>query len=95
MHGERKNHLNFIWGSIGDRKAILLSWDHCCRPLESEGLGVQRLSDQNKVFIMKLSYRLPSNPDSLWVRVLRKKYNIQETLPSSISQSNCSFFGVL
>ncbi|KAK8363061.1 hypothetical protein V6Z12_A03G138500 [Gossypium hirsutum] len=52
----------------------------------------QKLSGwDNKIFLMKLGYRLLANTESLWVQVLRKKYNIQGALPTSISRSNCSF----
>lgn len=54
---------NFIWGLTSeDGKVALLSWDHCCKPLDSGGLGVRKLSDQNKIFLMKLGFRLLSNP---------------------------------
>lgn len=83
---------NFIWGSSSkDKKVALISWERCCRPLNKGGLGIHTLSDQNKLFLMKLGFRLVSNHDSLWVQVLRKKYNIQETLLMSINRSNCSF----
>ncbi|KAK5793185.1 hypothetical protein PVK06_034323 [Gossypium arboreum] len=83
---------NFIWGTTNNtRKTALLSWEDCCRPLDSGGLGLRKLCDQNKIFLMRLGYGLLANTDSLWVRVLRKKYNVQWVLPNSISQSNCLF----
>lgn len=82
---------NFIWGSIENSRKTLLSWDDCCHPLNSDGLGLRKLNVQNKTFLIKLVYRLLSSIESLWVRVLRNKYNVQRALLNSISQSNCSF----
>lgn len=82
----------FIWGSTNeDRKVALLSWDNCCKPLDRGGLGIRKLREQNKIFLMKLGYRMLSNTESLWVQVLRKKYNVQEIIPISIRRSNGSF----
>lgn len=68
-----------------------MSWDKVCQPIGSGGLGIRRLNDQNKMFLIKLGFRFLTNPDSLWVQVLRKKYNVQENLPMSIAISICSF----
>ncbi|KAG8503470.1 hypothetical protein CXB51_001436 [Gossypium anomalum] len=65
--------------------------EDCCRPLDSGGLGLRKLCDQNKIFLMKLGYHLLVNTESLWVWILRKKYNVQGALPNSISRRNCSF----
>ncbi|KAK8347048.1 hypothetical protein V6Z11_A07G258800 [Gossypium hirsutum] len=45
---------NFIWGETNNtRKIALLSWEDCCWPLDSGGLGLRKLCDQNKIFLMK------------------------------------------
>lgn len=81
---------NFIWGSSWvDRKPTLLSWKDCCRPIEKRGLGLQKLVDQNKVFLLKLGYQLLSNKEAFWVHILRKKYRMDDLLSESITQSNC------
>ncbi|KAH1128742.1 hypothetical protein J1N35_000120 [Gossypium stocksii] len=40
---------------------------------------------------MKLDYHLLVNTKSLWVWVLKKKYNVQGELLNFISRRNCSF----
>lgn len=38
-----------------------------------------------------MGFRFLTNSDALWVKVLQKKYNIQEFLPMSISRNNGSY----
>lgn len=59
--------------------------------LDNGGLGLRNLADQNKIFLLKLGYYLLSNTDALWVKVLRKKYNVQGVIPTSICRSKCSY----
>lgn len=63
----------------------------CYQLLDQGGLGIRKLAYQNTVFLMMLGFRLLSNPEALWVKILRKKHNIQETIPGNIARSNCSF----
>jgi hypothetical protein len=66
---------NFIWGSTDEkRKCHLISWDTICSPKDSGGLGFRKLRDVNLVSMMKLGWRIITNPDSLWARVLWQKY---------------------
>ncbi|KAK5825590.1 hypothetical protein PVK06_020446 [Gossypium arboreum] len=68
---------NFIRETSNNtRKTMFLSWVDYCWPLDSDGLDLRKLCDQKKIFLMKLGYRLLANTESLWVRVLRKKYNM-------------------
>lgn len=48
---------NFILGStLESRKSALFSWEVCCRLIENGGLGLRSLSDQNKIFLLKLGF---------------------------------------
>lgn len=58
----------FLWkGAVGSAKGAKISWDSCCTPNESGGLGLRRLTDWNKVFSLKLIWLLFSAAGSLWV----------------------------
>lgn len=46
---------------------------------------------QTVSFFMKLVYKIVTNGDSLWVRVLRNKYKIAEICLQDISRTRCSY----
>lgn len=79
---------NFVWGSNEQhRKIHLLKWDSLCQPKTHGGCGLRRMEDQNSAFLMKLAYGFVSDPDKLWVRVLRAKYGCT---PSSYTPGRSS-----
>lgn len=85
----------FLWGSLANiRKPSLVGWTECCKPIASGGLGLRKLRDQNKLFLLKLGYQLIINIDAFWVRVLRNKYKVYGLIPSSIQRSNCLIWDI-
>lgn len=52
---------------MGSANGAKISWDSCCTPKESGGLGLRRLADWNKVLGLKLIWLLFSSAGSLWV----------------------------
>ncbi|KAL1135577.1 hypothetical protein V6Z11_A12G182600 [Gossypium hirsutum] len=81
----------FLWGStFSERKSSLVNWEIYCKPQEYGSLGIRRLQDQSKLFLMKLGCKLVANMEELWVQILRNKYKVHEILPDYIHRSNCS-----
>ncbi|MBA0727550.1 hypothetical protein Golax_000528 [Gossypium laxum] len=70
----------------------LINWQSVCQPKASGGLGIQQLKEQNISFMLKLGCNILTNIDSLWVRVIKSKYKVEESLPAIIKQGKCSFF---
>ena len=67
---------SFIWGANDEkRKPSLLRWDTLCTPTAQGGGGFKSLQHQNNAFLSKLAFLLANQPDTLWVQVLRAKYN--------------------
>ncbi|KAK5793327.1 hypothetical protein PVK06_034470 [Gossypium arboreum] len=82
----------FIWRtSDGKKKTLLVGWDSICQPKWCGGLGMRQFLDQNIVFLLKLGYKLVSDDEALWVRVLRSKYRVNDPFPVSIAKAK-SFF---
>ncbi|KAH1081881.1 hypothetical protein J1N35_021642 [Gossypium stocksii] len=82
----------FLWGSNNERRKVaLVSWNEVCKPVEKCGLGIRQLHDQNMLFLLKLGFQLVSKTDSLWVQILRNKYNIHGTIPNILHRNNCSY----
>ncbi|KAA3477020.1 (+)-neomenthol dehydrogenase-like [Gossypium australe] len=68
----------------------LVDWEAICQPQVCGGLSLKHLQDQNTSFLLKLGVNLISNKDALWVRLLRSKYGMKETIPESITRGSCS-----
>lgn len=66
----------FIWGEKeGERKRHAIAWNQLCQPKEEGGLGIKRLKDMNDAFLTKLLWKMEVEPDTLWVKVLKSKYD--------------------
>ncbi|KAK8365340.1 hypothetical protein V6Z12_A02G046600 [Gossypium hirsutum] len=79
---------SFLWGSNNERRLVaLVSWSDVCRPVDKCGLGVRRLHDQDMLFLLKLDFSLVTNMDTLWVRILKSKYNIHGIIPNCKAQN--------
>lgn len=65
----------FIWGGNEDtRKIHLISWETLQRPKQQGGLGLRSARQANSAFLTKLGWRLLTEPNALWSRVLRSRY---------------------
>ncbi|GKV10035.1 hypothetical protein SLEP1_g21461 [Rubroshorea leprosula] len=76
---------NFIWGSDGQKKLHLISWETICQPKKQGGLGLKSAKDANLVAMSKLNWRLHTEEGKVWREVLVKKYKIfnpKTSLPS-------------
>ncbi|XP_058185636.1 uncharacterized protein LOC131302861 [Rhododendron vialii] len=72
-----KNPKEFFLGdTIDKRKMHLVKWEVICKKKENGGLGVKNLLIQNLSLLAKWWWRFNSEPDSLWVKVIRGKYNL-------------------
>ncbi|KAF5773617.1 putative RNA-directed DNA polymerase [Helianthus annuus] len=61
----------FLWGGSSEVKKVhWVAWDRVASPLDSGGLGLQRLSDVNVAFLSKWGWRYKNEQDSLWVKVV-------------------------
>ncbi|XP_061353484.1 kinesin-like protein KIN-14B [Gastrolobium bilobum] len=66
---------SFVWGSTrSTKRPHLVAWDQLCMNKDQGGLGLRKMKDFNRAFIMKVGYGILSNPDALWAKVLRSKY---------------------
>lgn len=65
----------FIWGGDEDRrKTHLLSWETLQKPRQHGGIGIRSAQQANDAFLTKLGWRVLSEPNALWSRVIRAKY---------------------
>jgi hypothetical protein len=65
----------FLWGGgVESRKINWVKWDKICREKEDGGLGIKNLKAFNLALLGKWKWRIQSEKNSLWVRVLASKY---------------------
>jgi len=65
----------FLWGGDANiRKIHNVSWEKLLQKKEEGGLGFKSMRHANIAFMTKLGWRLMSEKDSLWSKVIRAKY---------------------
>lgn len=76
-HELEKIMRKFIWGHTQHRKGVnLVKWGEVCQPKQHGGAGLLNLEAQNKAFISKLIYKIHTDREALWVKVLAAKYGL-------------------
>ncbi|XP_059068290.1 uncharacterized protein LOC131858844 [Cryptomeria japonica] len=71
---------SFIWeGSREERKIPLISWDTACFLKVDGGIGLRKMNLQNLALGMKLAWKMYSNPQKGWCKLMSLKYmNLNE-----------------
>lgn len=70
-----KKARRFVWGGDEEkRKIYLLSWECLQKPRDQGGLAIRSARQTNAAFLTKLGWRVLTEPNALWSRVLRSKY---------------------
>jgi hypothetical protein len=65
----------FFWGGGEEiRKIAWVDWHSVCLPKEEGGLGVRRLREFNVALLGKWCWRMLTDKEGLWYRVLRARY---------------------
>lgn len=72
---EERISWNFFWGSKEKEKKIAwIAWEKLCEPKSNGGLGMRDMVAFNKALLAKQCWRIMTSPNSLMVRILKKKY---------------------
>lgn len=79
--------------TMNKKKMHLVKWDVISKKKENGGLGVKNLRLHNLSLIDKWWWRFSKERDSLWVKVIRGKYNLDQGcwfphLPASSQVTN-------
>uniref|UniRef100_A0A2N9GLQ5 Reverse transcriptase zinc-binding domain-containing protein n=1 Tax=Fagus sylvatica TaxID=28930 RepID=A0A2N9GLQ5_FAGSY len=83
---------SYWWGQKKDeRKMHWLKWDKLCAPKSDGGLGFQNLHLFNTALLAKQSWRLLTNPHSLFFRIFKARYFPQCSFLKVQMGSNPSF----
>ena len=52
----------------------LRRWDRLCQPKNCGGLGFRKFEDTNLALLAKLGWKVATDPNAMWVNLLRQKY---------------------
>ena len=92
LQGVDRVNRNFLWGSIDTvKKMHCVGWHKVTKPKSEGGLGLQTAKGRNVALLAKLNWRLHTERESLWARVLRAKYcNAQRLQSRNVRNLPCS-----
>lgn len=66
-----------VWNSTeGNRCIHLLNWNTLCKPKAQGGVGLKRAELMNKAMLVKLGWKLVTQDEDVWYKVIRKKYGL-------------------
>lgn len=70
----------------------LVNWSKVCLPKNRGGLELKNLSRMNTALLMKIGWNIITKPQSLWIRVLRSKYGLEQYgIPTNLNFKNGSY----
>ena len=55
----------------------MVSWKEYPRAKCKGGLGIEKLKEKNKALLFKWSWRFPNKQESLWAKVIKSKFGLQ------------------
>ena len=74
-----KINQDFLWGSTSEKRRLhLVGWSKIIRPKEEGGLGIQAARAKNLALLAKLKWRMYQEKESLWAKVILRKYCLVE-----------------
>ena len=69
---------SFFWGGNQDsRKLAWLKWPNIVASFEKGGLNIGSLKSFNLALLQKWRWRMFSNPNALWVRVIKALHGLE------------------
>lgn len=74
VHSEldRTNRI-FNWNK-GEKHSPFINWDKICNTKSKGGLNIRKTETMNKALQMKLLWKILSEPENIWVNVIKGKY---------------------
>ncbi|GMP60992.1 hypothetical protein CsSME_00023637 [Camellia sinensis var. sinensis] len=70
-----KLNRNFLWEDQEGRKKIhLVNWKQVCKNKQEGGMGLRRVADQNIALLAKLGWKIKSDKEVAWSKILIGKY---------------------
>jgi len=65
----------FFWKKHNTEKGLpLVAWNKICRLKQNGGIGLRKTAAINQAYQSKLAWKIFTNQNSMWVRLMRNKY---------------------
>ena len=92
LDGIDRVNRNFLWGSSDSAKKFhWVGWDKVTKPKEERGLGLHSAKGKNIALLAKLHWRLQTEFEASWVKVLKMKYcNQRRRVAANANKLPCS-----
>jgi hypothetical protein len=72
---------NFLWAGTADNHKIpWVRWSQVCKRKEEGGLGVKNVEDFNKSLLCKWLWRILTNDNKLWCKLVRARMGVDDEL---------------
>ena len=68
-----KTNRIFYWNK-GNNHSPFISWDKICRSKSNGGLSIRKSDLMNKALQMKLIWKILTEPNNIWVNIIKEKY---------------------
>ena len=83
LQGIDRVNRNFLWGSTKQtRKMHWVKWEKVTKLKDLERLGLQSAKERNITLLAKLNWRLHTERNSMWARVIKMKYDTRQRINS-------------
>lgn len=66
--------LQFFWGKPSKKGICYVKWGILTKPKMGGGLGLRDLETMNKAMILKNIWKIVTDEEAIWVRILQAKY---------------------
>ncbi|KAK2638855.1 hypothetical protein Ddye_026650 [Dipteronia dyeriana] len=71
--------MDFLWGDRElERKLHAVNWKDVCKRKDKGGLGIGRILQKNKAFLVKWIWRFGKEDKALWRKVICSKYKVDD-----------------
>ncbi|XP_058092153.1 uncharacterized protein LOC131238046 [Magnolia sinica] len=90
---------NSLWRGKDDKKNFnLMEWRQVCKPITEYGAGIKELKTMNRALLGKWIWRLGTEKNSLWNKIIKGKYGSSEgdwwTSESSLYRTSAIWKGI-
>ena len=91
---DKLNKINrdFLWGSTSEKRRLhLVGWNKIIKSKEEGGLGIQAAKSKNFALLAKLNWRLNQEKESIWAKVILRKYcSVERMRARELDRLPCS-----
>ena len=94
IHQLDKMNCRFLWGDTGQHRSChTVNWETVTMRKEAKGLGLTSIRHRNQVILMHQAWRLYTNPDTIWARILKAKYFLHSPMFDDTRRARGLTFG--